>query len=149
MSLDGRSPEAGAEARRNRRIRTVDYSKPGADAPFAVPTMSGMAGRSAPLAFGPTLPLSLPCLCPHPALALTLPLPLLSPCLAPHPAFAPTQPLPLHTALLFAPTCGVGRFEQLTKVFPRPDGVSNASKQISVHAWMNMMASQMVVLTDC
>ena len=46
MSLDSRSPEAGGDDRRSRRIRTVDYSKPGSEAPFSVPSMSGMAGRS-------------------------------------------------------------------------------------------------------
>ena len=67
VSLDGRSPEVAAAARRNRRIRTVDYSKPGGDAPFSVPSMSGMAGRSALL-------LHLCCLRPshHPFLAWML-----------------------------------------------------------------------------
>lgn len=47
-SLDsGRTSEAANDAKRSRRIRTVDYSKPGGDAPFSVPAMSGMAGRSA------------------------------------------------------------------------------------------------------
>ncbi len=60
-SLDsGRTPEEKAEARRSRRIRTVDYSRPGADAPFSVPSMSGMAGRSGPLLTAVYL---LPCAC--------------------------------------------------------------------------------------
>lgn len=46
LSLDSRSPEAEGDDRRSRRIKTVDYSKPGSEAPFSVPTMSGMAGRS-------------------------------------------------------------------------------------------------------
>ena len=41
------SLDAPGDAKRSRRIRTVDYSKPGGEAPFSVPAMSGMAGRSA------------------------------------------------------------------------------------------------------
>ncbi len=40
------SLDAPGDAKRSRRLRTVDYSKPGGEAPFSVPTMSGMAGRS-------------------------------------------------------------------------------------------------------
>ena len=43
---EGRDSGAESEARRNRRIRTADYSKPTGEAPFSVPAMSGMAGRS-------------------------------------------------------------------------------------------------------
>lgn len=60
-SLDsGRTSEAANDAKRSRRIRTVDYSKPGADAPFSVPAMSGMAGRLAfpTLCWLPLLPIA-------------------------------------------------------------------------------------------
>ncbi|KAL0054577.1 hypothetical protein WJX82_011171 [Trebouxia sp. C0006] len=39
------SLDAPGDAKRSRRLRTVDYSKPGGEAPFSVPAMSGMAGR--------------------------------------------------------------------------------------------------------
>ena len=51
---EGRSSGAEGEARRNRRIRTADYSKPTGEAPFSVPAMSGMAGRSAPFRILPS-----------------------------------------------------------------------------------------------
>jgi len=36
------SLDAPGDAKRSRRIRTVDYSKPGGEAPFSVPAMSGL-----------------------------------------------------------------------------------------------------------
>ena len=78
-SLDsGRTSEAANDAKRSRRIRTVDYSKPGADAPFSVPAMSGMAGRS-----------TSPTHCVLPVLPIYLPFCLLFPAFLPIVSFLP------------------------------------------------------------
>ena len=60
------SLDAPGDAKRSRRIRTVDYSKPGGEAPFSVPAMSGMAGRSPSSALScllPFLPAAFPACC--------------------------------------------------------------------------------------